>query len=169
MDKRIIKTKKCIKEAFITLRKKQDIDKIKVTDLCELAIINKTTFYKYYQDIYALSDEVDDEILDSVWGNFTDIGLLYDAPGQFLKGLFDVFEAHQKVVLALFGNRMNVLAGKVEQRLKKHYLTDGKSPKEDIILTFLIGGATHIAINPKYEKNIVMKVLPDIISNVIHD
>jgi AcrR family transcriptional regulator len=169
MDKRIIKTKKCIKEAFLTLRKKNDIDKIKVTDLCELAIINKTTFYKYYQDIYALSDEMDDEILDFVWGNFTDIGLLYEAPGRFLKGLYAVFEAHREEVLALFGDRMNVLVGKVEQRLREHYLTTSSSPKEDITLSFLIGGATHIVMNPKYEKDAVIKVAVDIISKVIHD
>ena len=60
MDLRIVKTKNQIKRAFLSLRNKYSLEKIKVKDICELAMINKTTFYKYYVDSFALADEVEE-------------------------------------------------------------------------------------------------------------
>ncbi|WP_438838952.1 TetR/AcrR family transcriptional regulator [Streptococcus pluranimalium] len=54
MDKRVIKTKKAIKDAFVTLRQDKPIEKIYVENLCREALINKSTFYRYYTDIYGL-------------------------------------------------------------------------------------------------------------------
>ncbi len=33
-------------------------------EICEIAIINKATFYKYYQDVFDLSDKLENECLD---------------------------------------------------------------------------------------------------------
>ena len=63
MDKRIEKTKYAIKKAFMELRKKKPFEKITVKELCELAYINKSTFYSHYEDIYALSDAMEMNIL----------------------------------------------------------------------------------------------------------
>ena len=56
MDLRIERTRKCIKDAFIELRKSKPIEKITVKELAALASINKATFYSHYNDIYDLSD-----------------------------------------------------------------------------------------------------------------
>ena len=53
MDKRIEKTKKSIKNAFMELRAKKPLEKISVKELCDLAYINKSTFYSHYEDIHA--------------------------------------------------------------------------------------------------------------------
>ena len=55
MDKRMEKTEKAIKEAFMALRKIKPLEKISIKELCEMAYINKSTFYSHYEDIYALS------------------------------------------------------------------------------------------------------------------
>ena len=67
---RILKTRKNIRKAFLKLRSKNTLEIIKVTELCELALINKTAFYKHYQDIHALSDEIKNETIASIMGNF---------------------------------------------------------------------------------------------------
>ena len=54
MDLRIEKTEKGIKNAFIELRSKKPLEKITVRELCEIARINKSTFYSHYKDIYDL-------------------------------------------------------------------------------------------------------------------
>ena len=46
MDKRIIRTKRAIRSAFLDLRKDQPLEEIKVIDICSISVINKTTFYK---------------------------------------------------------------------------------------------------------------------------
>lgn len=54
IDLRIIKTKKVLFDALVTLMKKKNFDKIKISDICEVALINRSTFYAHYQDKYDL-------------------------------------------------------------------------------------------------------------------
>ena len=65
MDLRIQKTEHAIKNAFIELRSKKPLEKITVKELCELAMINKSTFYSHYEDIYALSETMEQETVAS--------------------------------------------------------------------------------------------------------
>lgn len=51
-------TKRAIRTAFTQLLNQMPLDKIRVKDIAELCEINRNTFYYYYQDIYALLDDV---------------------------------------------------------------------------------------------------------------
>ncbi len=51
-------TKKAIKASFVKLLNERSLDKITVKDIVEDCGINRNTFYYYYQDIYALLEEV---------------------------------------------------------------------------------------------------------------
>lgn len=51
-------TKKAIKESFVKLLNERPFDKITVKDVVEDCGINRNTFYYYYQDIFALLDDV---------------------------------------------------------------------------------------------------------------
>ena len=58
------RTRKMIREAFAELvSEKQDITKITVKELVERADISKSTFYCHYQDVYAVTEEFEQEIL----------------------------------------------------------------------------------------------------------
>lgn len=60
-----IRTKRMIREAFAELvSEKQDITKITVKELVERADISKSTFYCHYQDVYAVIEEFEQEILN---------------------------------------------------------------------------------------------------------
>ncbi len=60
-----IKTKTLIRKVFADLvSEKQDITKITVKELVERADISKSTFYCHYQDIYAVAEEFEHELLD---------------------------------------------------------------------------------------------------------
>ena len=51
-------TKRAIMEGFLRLLNERPFDKISVVDIAEICRINRNTFYYYYQDVYALVDEV---------------------------------------------------------------------------------------------------------------
>jgi len=53
-DLRIIKTKKTLFESLIKLMKEKSFEKIKISDICENALINRSTFYAHYEDKYDL-------------------------------------------------------------------------------------------------------------------
>lgn len=58
MDKRIVKSTKKLKEAYIDLLFKVEPDKIFVKDLCRFAGVNRSTFYDRYGYMDALVEEI---------------------------------------------------------------------------------------------------------------
>ena len=87
-DLRILKTKRAIKESFLQLLKQKNLNRITVTELANLAEINKGTFYLHYCDIYALYNDV---LLDYISHTAT-MNLIYSkmltTPETFVKGFF---------------------------------------------------------------------------------
>ena len=63
-DIRVIKTKKAIREATLSLLAKKNIDDISITELALTAQINRKTFYNYYQNIYQVIDEIENETVE---------------------------------------------------------------------------------------------------------
>ena len=62
MDRRTKYTKKIIKETFINLLEQKELTKITVSEICEIADINRATFYRYYLDVYDLLSNIQKEI-----------------------------------------------------------------------------------------------------------
>ena len=84
-DRRTLKTKKAIFQAFSELLKEKELRKITVQEVVDKADISRVTFYKYYLDVYDLYDKIENELL-------TNIGLitlqLADKPSdEFFKEL----------------------------------------------------------------------------------
>lgn len=61
VDARVRYTKMIIKKTFIELLKTKQPNKITVKEICECAEINRSTFYKYYKDVFDLFDKMKDE------------------------------------------------------------------------------------------------------------
>lgn len=66
MDRRIIKTKRAIRNAFSDLIKEKDIDKITITELTERADIDRRTFYFHYNTIMDIVMEIEKEVIQSL-------------------------------------------------------------------------------------------------------
>ena len=62
MDQRTKLTKEIIKQSFFHLLKEKPVSKITVTKLCEESGINRTTFYKYYLDVWDLLDQIEADL-----------------------------------------------------------------------------------------------------------
>lgn len=69
IDLRIVKTKENIKRAFQTLIKEKSFSKITVTNIIEESKINRSTFYKHYEDKYKLRESLIKETLDDFHDN----------------------------------------------------------------------------------------------------
>lgn len=156
MDLRIVKTRRSIREAFVTLRAEQPLEKVKVSRLCELALINKTTFYKHYQDIFALSEAIEDETIDAILDSFEDNNLLFGDPDGFVRGLFFAFKAHEDEILLLFSGRMDSLLAKVERHLLARYPWISGKPENEILLSYLIWGGAHVLMKPGYDEAVLL-------------
>ena len=65
MDRRILKTKRAIYNAFVELLSEKEINHITITDISKKADINRKTFYNYYSDIYEVMEEIENMMVDT--------------------------------------------------------------------------------------------------------
>jgi AcrR family transcriptional regulator len=56
-DLRVRRTHKLLWEALMAELSERPIEEITVTDICERAMVHRTTFYKHYEDKYALLEQ----------------------------------------------------------------------------------------------------------------
>lgn len=80
LDLRVRRTYKFLWQALVALMTERDFESITVTEICDRAMVHRTTFYKHYEDKYgllfhgmqdqlnALFDEVDARLDKSVTG-----------------------------------------------------------------------------------------------------
>lgn len=68
------KTRRIIKKLFAEmLSEKKELGKIAVSELCKRAEISRGTFYAHYDDIYAVAEEYENELIDSFFNNISSI------------------------------------------------------------------------------------------------
>lgn len=166
-DLRVVKTRKNIREAFIELRSREPLEKMRVARLCKLALINKTTFYKHYQDIYALSEEIENETIQSIMSSIDPGVSLFTDPEIFLKGLYYAFKSHNEIIMTLFSGRMNILIDKVDRQMKTQYPPLSSMPEREIVLSFLIWGASHVLMESRYQESIMLDTLTRVFNQII--
>lgn len=65
-NRRVRMTKKMMKDAMLELMENQPLEKISVTDICENADVNRSTFYAYYEDAGQLLAEIENDVLNQL-------------------------------------------------------------------------------------------------------
>jgi len=66
VDRRIRKSKVALKNALLTLMQTKDFKHISITDIVQLADLNRGTFYKHYPDKEELLEDIIDEIMKNL-------------------------------------------------------------------------------------------------------
>lgn len=162
MDLRVVKTKKNIRDAFLELRKKHTLDEIKVNALCEKAMVNKTTFYNHYQDIYELSDELEKEVLEDFLKNFKDIDMMLTDSDRFINGMHAALEVENDMLRIVYKDKMDELIERMETTIQKYYAKEDK-----MLISFLIGGSVHLMMKSKNKNEDVEKFLIEVITKIV--
>lgn len=138
MDIRIAKTKNSIVNAFLELRSKKEIEKITVKELCEKAMINKSTFYSHFSDIYALSEYLEMQVVNDILNEIEHPEFLFSKPEEFNKQLIYAYLSHDSLIQTLFsGSRSHSFLLCLENSLKE----------------------TFFALRPDYKDNVVTNVV----------
>ena len=156
MDLRQQRTKRSIVNAFLALRSERPLEKITVRELSERAEIHKATFYLHYHDIYELSEQLEQEVIDDILGGLSDPTSLLGETERFNEELYCLLMAHESLLGILFsGSRAGMLATLLEKSLKEYIFGLHPDYREDleknVILTYLIQGAYHAYIQYRGE------------------
>ncbi len=70
LNQRVAVTKRMIKEGLMRLLKKKSLGKINITELCQEAGINRTTFYRYYELPRDVLTEMQNEFFEETFAHF---------------------------------------------------------------------------------------------------
>lgn len=65
VDRRVLKTKRAIRNAFAKLMTEKDINDITIMELAATADINRKTFYNYYTGVHQVVEDIERDILQS--------------------------------------------------------------------------------------------------------
>lgn len=109
MDRRIKYTKSAIKEAFLSLLEYKELNKITVSELCQLADVNRATFYRYYLDIYDLFDKIQEEFVDELKLAINNDDSSKYTVATFSHGLLEVLLKEKKLAKIMFKTNNKLL------------------------------------------------------------
>ena len=122
--------------AFLEMRASRPLEKIMVTELCEKADINKSTFYAYYRDIYDLSEKLENEIIERILTSLPSPELIVSDPSLFARHLMNAFQANSSLISIIFSDsRTSALPERIDHALRE-YTRDLLSVKVYIVDPF---------------------------------
>lgn len=107
-NQRIRLTKTLLKNSLIDLMHKKSIRKITIKELCENADINRSTFYLYYSDQFALLKEIEDELLLNAKAHLENIDSNLSNL-HYLKELLNYMKDNSDIFYILLCNQENLL------------------------------------------------------------
>lgn len=182
IDLRVIKTKKILFESLLKLMKNRNFEKIKISDICEESLVNRSTFYAHYQDKYELLIELFEEEKKLLLKDLEDndnIIFSKEYLMELLSILIDHLDENKEMYEAILANNRNgilidflidAIERDASERLKNNNgIIDSDIPL-DIVVKFYAGGLINIVITwitkkEKYSKEELLsyidKLIPD--------
>lgn len=148
-DKRVIRTKKAIKEALFRLMEEKDISSISISELTQKANINRRTFYTHYRSITDILEEIEGDLVEALEMLVQSID--FNAPRKGAKDLFlglnslitvefDYYFHLVRVDMRgmLMSRLKNVIRGMTDTILNHIYKKPGDNTS--IVSAFIVGG-----------------------------
>lgn len=86
------RTKDAIRTAFWKLYTEKAIGRITVNDVISLCGINRSTFYRYYSDLYQILEEIEEELLQKTERLSTSGAVSYDDMDVFLQNAYALYQ-----------------------------------------------------------------------------
>lgn len=107
--RRVKLTKKMIKDAYIELLEINPDKRLSITEICQRADINRSTFYMHYEDVNQLVKEIEDEILNQIpYPDLSDGALSKKEQYlELLQGTFEYIKENKKQFILLLSQLDN--------------------------------------------------------------
>lgn len=179
-DLRIIKTKKNLYEGLLKLLREKPFEEIKVSDICSVSLINRSTFYDHFSDKYellgTLIKDLEKELEQKLSENKTATGLR-EYYINMIKLLLDhVSENITTYESIIKKNKSSIASDMFKNTLQKDIEKNLKTKKEitkeipaEIITNFYVSAVINVCLlyitdSKKYKKENVItyieKLLP---------
>ena len=178
-DLRIVKTKKNLYDSLIKLMSVKEFEDIKVSDICSLALINRSTFYSHFNDkyelLYSFISDLKNDLQEHINKNEK-----IDSLKEYYLSMISLFLDHIDENIDIYSmivknNSNSIVMDMINNTLFEDVNKNIKLVKKsdiptDFVSDFYMGAIVNIGINylknpKKYKKEKVVtyldKLLPD--------
>lgn len=185
MDKRIIKTKKNLYEGLLEVMKEKEFEDIKVSDICDKAMTNRSTFYDHFSDKYelltSLIEDLKKELMNSLKNNIQETESLKEHYMMIIKLLINHIDENVDIYNAILKKNNNSIVmdmlydtiyKDIEIEIEK-YEKNTKVPAE-VITKFYVTAVSNICLDyikypKKYKKDNIINYLEILIPSNIYE
>ena len=155
-DRRVLKTKRAIYNAFVELLSEKEINHITITDISKKADINRKTFYNYYSNTYEVMEEIENLTVDTFIKRLDAIE--FTNMTDFLTEIFSQFTEIINSDLDFFShlfktNNRSILIVKIVEAIKEYIRKRIEKEQEldiqkfNIVADFYIPGILSVYMN----------------------
>lgn len=99
-NQRVKLTNQLLKNSLVELMHEKPIGKITIKEICKNAEINRSTFYSYFTDQYALLSEIENEVIDHAQNHLKKIDSNADSI-KYLEELLSYIKGHADIFRTL--------------------------------------------------------------------
>lgn len=157
-DLRIVKTKKALYEALISLMKEQPFEEIKVSDICDRALVNRSTFYAHYGDKYEmfldLIGSLKAGIIESLEKNESELNTKEYYIDMLSLLLEHIDEKRDVFYSMLLNNRNSIISDiivdainrDIKSRVKGSDIIKGKRVPGEVVSVFYLGAVAGVVL-----------------------
>ena len=147
-DLRFQKTELAIRNAYISL-KKRNKSAVKVVDLCDAAMINKTTFYAHYETIEHLHKTICNEFVSEVLMTSRGLEIFSVDLKAAMYSILEQFTKRMSYIKMLYGENFYEFVNDFERLFLKAVLENNNNEDYELAVRFCIGGAFRLFLTEK--------------------
>lgn len=165
-------TRESFVNAFFQIAKTKSINRITIREIAALAGYNRTTFYRYFEDVYALVEYAEDAFLESVRKALETQGTPESiSEGKFFEVIINCFhESKDRVDILMSEQNRSHFLRRIEENITDHlYREQNDAPKKRIIMDIYFYGIFHaISTNLKSKDALSDEDLLDVIRTLFN-
>lgn len=173
-DARVRYTRKVLRDALFECLKKKPLKEVSVKEVCDLAELNRATFYKHYRDCFDLIEKIEEEQLEE----FRELMQTRDKFGKDLTvAILEMLDRNKDLTDAVIsGNITDSFKNHMLEAAHEYCIADWKSmmPKAtdqevEMMFSASMAAAFHLVINErdKYDRDSVVSFIHNMINTGI--
>lgn len=149
-DARVRYTRMRIREAFLRCLEEKPVSRITVKEICDMAEINRATFYKHYADPFELLEKIEEEELDKMRLRIEagDQGMPQGVLFAVVKGMKDAGNPYRLLASSNgdpgFAARISELFYRTYRPRMAQDLPGRTEAERDMAYLFISGGCGHL-------------------------
>ena len=157
-DLRVVKTQNILYATLLSLMKEKTFEEIKVSDICNKALINRSTFYAHYSDKYELLSSCIQDIKEELASKLRSNTNISNTKEYYME-LLDLFLTHIDENRELFSSIiinnknsviMDIFYATINADLTKRLKEEDKRYEsivpEEIITNFYVGAVVNVSM-----------------------